>query len=162
MAHLKPISTTCSSDSSASGRQNRRSVRHVLHHEIGRRRLGHRVEDLHNVRVLEPPDQCRLGREEAFLIGRGVGRRAYPLDGDLAVVEVVAREEDLARGALPEPPQHAVLADLRGQRRLGGDVVGDGHGGRRILALLARARCREQAAEDAAFAHYAAAQQRQP
>ena len=41
-----------------------RAAGDVLHDQIGRDRIGHGVEDLDDVRVLEPADERRLGGEE--------------------------------------------------------------------------------------------------
>jgi hypothetical protein len=71
--------------------------------------------------VLQLADQRRLGGEEALRVA-GVGgvvrhRRADPLDRDVAALEVVEGEKDLARGAVAETAEDAVLADHRRHRR---------------------------------------------
>ena len=128
-----------------------RAAGDVLHHQVGRDRVGHGVEDLHHVRVLQPADERRLGGEEALGIVAvdrvAGGRRAHPLDRDVAALEVVVAEEDLARRAFAEAAEHAVLADVRRQRRGAGRGFGEGGGGqrdghemgRRATAILASA-----------------------
>jgi len=71
--------------------------------------------------MLQPAHERGLGGEEAFgvaLVHR-IGQRsgAHPLDGDVAVVEIVVREEHLAGRALAQALEHPVLADLH--RHLG-------------------------------------------
>ena len=109
----------------------------MLHHQIGRRGVGHGVENRDHIGVLQPPDQGRLGGEEATLEMRlarvGDQTRANPLDRDLVAAERVVGEEDLAGRSLAELGQHAVLVDVRGQRgarrgSFGGGESGQGHG----------------------------------
>ena len=103
-----------------------RRAGHVLHHHAGRTRVGHRIQDVDHVRVVQPPGQRRLGGEEAredMRIGRIAQHAgAHPLDRHLAIVELVVTEEDLAGRALAETADHAVLADAL--RRVGEVRVG--------------------------------------
>ena len=104
-----------------------RAAVHVLHHEVGAVRLGHRVVDLHDVRVLQPADERGLGIEETLrvtAVGRVVGGHAHALDRHVPVVELVMAKEDFAGRAFAELAKHAVLADLHRQSR-------DVEGGRR-------------------------------
>ena len=88
----------------------------VFHDEIRRIAVVHRVMDLHHVRMLQPPHQRRLGREEVLLevpFGRVLGGAAtHALDGHLALVEFVPGQEHLAGRAFSQPGAHGVLADL--------------------------------------------------
>ena len=91
--------------------------------------------------MLEPAHQRRLGGEEALgeapFQAVADGGRAHALDRDVAVEEVVVAEVDLAGRAFAQLAEHAVFADLGGQRRRveghGGACGGggDGHRGRR-------------------------------
>ena len=100
----------------------------VLHHDVGFRRVGDGVEDLHHVRVLQAADERRLGGKEALVVAPvlGIGERAGAdaLDRHIALQEVVPAEKDLARRTLAEAAQHAVLADAR--RQFGQRGKGDG------------------------------------
>jgi hypothetical protein len=134
-----------------------RDARHILHHEVGRDRVAHRVEQLHDVGVLQAADERGLGGEEtlprARLAAFGVGRQAgaHAFDRDLAVVEVVAGEEHLARRALAQLAQHAVAADVRGQRVGNGRSGGfqSGHGSLRIVVGVAASQAPNKPAKPA-------------
>ena len=120
-----------------------RAAGDVLHDQIGRDRVGNGVEDLDDVGMLEPADERRFGGEEPLRIvavdriARGSG--AHALDRDVPALEVVVAEEDLARRAVAEAADDAVLADVRRHRRDpgrsfgsgGGGAAGDGHGAAR-------------------------------
>ncbi len=106
----------------------------ILHHQIGRLGVGDGVQDLHDVGVVQPAHQCRLGGEETLLKVRLARVREQPgahaLDRHVDVVERVVGEEHLAGGALAELAHDAVLADQRGQPaggrfgRGGGEALG--------------------------------------
>jgi hypothetical protein len=66
---LKPIFDDLLQRQQPVGAAEARSVTpgHILHHQVGRDRVGHGVEDLHHVRVVQPAHQGRFGGEEALL-----------------------------------------------------------------------------------------------
>jgi hypothetical protein len=110
---------------------------HVLHHQVRGFVLGHGVQDLHHVGVVQLADERCLGSEEPLLvvqfprIGQHAG--AHTLDGDIAVAKGVVREEDLAGRSFAELALDAVLADLGRQRHAGqargkGGKAGQRHG----------------------------------
>jgi hypothetical protein len=98
----------------------KRAAGDILHDQIRRDRVRHRIEDLDHVRVLQLADEGRLRGEEALRIVAvdriAGGRRADSLDRDVAALEVVVAEEDLAGRAVAEPADDAVLADVRRPR----------------------------------------------
>jgi hypothetical protein len=92
---------------------------HVLHHQVGRGVVEHRVQDLHHVRVVQPADQGRFGGEEAALEVRfarvGHQPHADALDRHVDAAELVAGQEDLAGGPFAQAGHDRVLADLHRQ-----------------------------------------------
>jgi len=115
-----------------------RAAADVFHHQIGRIGVGHGVEDLHHVGVVQPPDQRRLGGKETLLVMQfariGQQAAAHALDRDIEVGEAVVGQEDLARGAFTDLGLHLVLADVAGRAVVGRsgfgvDEFGQRHGG---------------------------------
>ncbi len=96
-----------------------RDARHALHHQVGHLGVAEGLVQLDHVRVVQPAHQRGLGGEEARpevrVDGGGLGRQPQPLDGHVALVELVVGAEHLARGTVSQPPQDRVLADRRRQ-----------------------------------------------
>src|SRR6185503_8139594 len=95
-----------------------RPARHVLHDDVARVALDHRVEYADDVRVVELPGERGLIEEEllealGFLLAHA-GVAARDLHRDLAVVERVLGEVDHGGGALAELREDVVLPDLFG------------------------------------------------
>ena len=110
-----------------------RAAGDVLHDQVGRHRVGNGVEDLDDVGMLEPADERRFGGEESLRVVAvdriAGGPGAHALDRDVPALEVVVAEEDLARRAVAEAADDAVLADVRRQCRGPGRSFGRGGGG---------------------------------
>jgi len=87
----------------------------VLHHDVAVLVLDHRVEDLHDVRVVQLAGERGLVQEHALVHRRvlvaleRLGER--DLDGDLAFGERIVGEIDLGGGALAELAHQLVLPD---------------------------------------------------
>ena len=98
-----------------------RPARHVLHDDVARVAVHDRVEDPHDVRVVQLARERRLVQEELLeALGLFLGQlrvALVELDGDLAVVERILAEVDVGRRALPELRKEVYSADL--ERALG-------------------------------------------
>ena len=112
---------------------SQRGARHVFHHQVRLQRVGHRVIDLHDVRVRQAAHERCLGREEPFVevradaaTGRIGQRRAHTFDSHFAAAEVIAGMEDFAGCAFAKAAQDAVASDVAGQpvRPLGNGLHG--------------------------------------
>jgi hypothetical protein len=102
-----------------------RHARHVLHHQIGRLVVEHRVEDLHHIGVVQTARQRGLGGEEVVAhieqraaAAAGLAPGPHALDRHVLAAELVVAEEDVAGGPLAQAAQHAVAPDVRGQLAL--------------------------------------------
>ena len=141
-----------------------RDAGHMLHHEVGQLFVfGNGVQDLHDIGVVQLPDECRFGSEEALLemclALIDEGRAAHALDGHVVAAERVAGEEDLARRAFADLGLDAVFADARRRGAVARGCVGGGVGaGAHIVTWAAaivgqacRGRCVEQQAKAGAI-----------
>ena len=99
----------------AVGGERARAV-HVLGHDIAVAVFLAGVVDRQDVRVLEHPDQVRLGEEHLARDARAllVAARVHvvDLDGDVAAVVGVVREVNHPGAAAPHLADDRVLADL--------------------------------------------------
>jgi hypothetical protein len=85
------------------------------------------LEDLHDVRMLQPGDRLRLAMEARQLLGIGKGTAQDHLQSHEAIELDVAGLEDDPHAAPSQLPQHLVPLHVRQRRALcGGALLGRG------------------------------------
>ena len=115
-----------------------RAAADKFQHQVRQPVLPTHLEDLHDVRMVQPGRRFRLDAEPHSLLVAGVFRGADHLDGHQPVERQVAGLVDNPHAAAPQDLEHVVPGDLAAQGTAGGRQRHRAHDHRRRFVSPAR------------------------